>query len=67
MNESILLHHEHGLNPTIPVCFYCGSERNEVALLGAGFRGEAPKNMVVDLCRAIAAKKNMPNLHFWLR
>lgn len=25
---------KHGLNPTIPVCFWCGKEKNEIALLG---------------------------------
>ena len=25
---------KHGLNPTIPVCFWCGEEKGEVALLG---------------------------------
>ena len=33
-NAGIKLSPKHGLNPTIPVCFWCGEERNEVALLG---------------------------------
>ena len=31
-NAGIKLSPKHGLNPTIPVCFWCGEERNEVAL-----------------------------------
>lgn len=34
MSESIKLSPKHGLNPTIPICFFCGEPRNEVALLG---------------------------------
>lgn len=34
MSKSIPLSPKHGLNPTIPVCFFCGQPRNEVALLG---------------------------------
>ncbi len=25
---------KHGVNPTIPICFWCGKEKNEIALLG---------------------------------
>lgn len=55
---------KHGLNPTIPVCFWCGKEKNEIALLGrirektkdhfgsnTVVRGsviEAPRRMVLD-------------------
>lgn len=45
---TIKLHREHGLNPTIPICFWCGKERNEAALLGAAYKGEAPMQMVLD-------------------
>ncbi|KSV59151.1 hypothetical protein [Acetivibrio ethanolgignens] len=31
---SIRLSKEHGVNPTIPVCFWCGEGKNEIALLG---------------------------------
>lgn len=30
----MLLSKEHGLNPTIPVCFFCGEAKNEIALTG---------------------------------
>ena len=31
---NIRLSPKYGLNPTIPVCFWCGEEKNEIALLG---------------------------------
>lgn len=34
MANSITLSKKYGVNPTIPVCFFCGEPRNEVALLG---------------------------------
>jgi hypothetical protein len=46
--SSIRLHPKHGVNPTIPICRWCGKERNEVAMLGAAYRGEAPRSMVID-------------------
>lgn len=34
MSDSIKLSPKYGVNPTIPVCFWCGKEKNEVALMG---------------------------------
>lgn len=34
MSNGIEISPKHGLNPTIPVCFWCGKEKNEIALLG---------------------------------
>lgn len=48
MTGSIRLHSKHGLNPTLPVCAFCGQDTGEVALLGAAYRGEAPHRMVLD-------------------
>lgn len=54
MSNSIKLSPKHGVNPTIPVCFFCGKEKNEIALLGQigdrrkGEDFEAPKNVVLD-------------------
>lgn len=45
---SLRLHPKYGVNPTMPVCFLCGQEKGEVALLGAAYQGEAPRYMVVD-------------------
>jgi hypothetical protein len=46
---SIRLSPKHGLNPTIPTCFFCNKEKNEVALLGL-IKGdaEAPRGVVLD-------------------
>ena len=49
--RSIPLSPEHGLNPTIPVCFWCGKDKNEIAFLGriGGKEDrEAPSRMVLD-------------------
>ena len=46
--SSLRLSAKHGLNPTLPVCFYCGQETGEVALLGASYHGEAPKNLILN-------------------
>lgn len=52
--NSIKLSPKYGVNPTIPVCFWCGEEKNEIALMGHigdGRKGEdieAPMRMVLD-------------------
>lgn len=52
--SDIRLSPKYGLNPTIPVCFWCGESKNEVAMLGRlgnakkGEDFEAPKYSVVD-------------------
>lgn len=50
MSKSIKLSPQHGLNPTIPVCFFCGKDKNEIVLLGKINRedDEAPRKMIVD-------------------
>ena len=54
MSKSIKLSPQHGLNPCIPVCFFCGEQKNEIALLGHigdGRRGEdfeAPRSAILD-------------------
>lgn len=51
---SVTLSPRYGVNPTIPVCFWCGEERGEIALLGHIGDGrkhediEAPRHMVLD-------------------
>lgn len=42
------LHPKYGVNPTIPLCWWCGEAKNEVALLGAAYKDEAPMHMVLD-------------------
>ena len=46
--SSIRLHREHCLNPTILQCFFCGKDKNEIALLGAAYKGKAPMHMCID-------------------
>ena len=60
-DKGIRLHKEYGLNPTMPVCFFCGKEKGEIAFLGDRYDGEAPKHMCIDYepcenCKAIMAK-----------
>lgn len=62
MSNSIRLSKEHGLNPTLAVCFYCGKETGEIALLGDNYEGEAPTHMCIsiepcDECKAKFADK----------
>jgi hypothetical protein len=47
--SSIRLSPKHGLNPAIPICFFCNKPKNEILLPGL-MKGdqEAPKNMVWD-------------------
>lgn len=63
MSNSIRLSPKYGVNPTIPVCFWCGEPKNEIALLGHIGDGrkhedfEAPGYSVInyepcDKCRA---------------
>lgn len=40
---------KHGLNPTIPVCFWCGKDKGEIVLLGRLPEDkEAPRSCIVD-------------------
>lgn len=54
MAKNITLSPKHGLNPTIPVCAWCGKHKNEIALMGrikTEVRGEdpqAPMHCVLD-------------------
>lgn len=54
MSNGIKLSPKHGLNPCIPVCFFCGETKNEIALLGQigdrrkGEDFEAPMRAVLD-------------------
>lgn len=50
----IRLSPKYGVNPTIPICFWCGEKKNEIALMGLigdrrkGEDIEAPRNMILD-------------------
>lgn len=58
MEKGIKISPKHGLNPCIPICVFCGKEKNEVALLGRlKDDAEAPRSAVIDYqpcdeCRA---------------
>lgn len=49
MKNSIKLSPTHGVNPCIPVCVFCGQEKNELVLLGK-LKGDAkaPMSAIVD-------------------
>lgn len=65
MSNSIKLSKQHGLNPTLPVCFFCGEDKNEIALLGhigdyrKGEDIEAPRRMVLDYEPCDKCKEHM--------
>ena len=62
MSKGIKISHKYGLNPTIPVCFWCGKQKNEIALMGRMTEDiEAPKNMVLDYvpCEECQSHMNM--------
>ena len=52
MSKSIKLSPKYNLNPCIPICFFCGKEKNEIAVLGRiGDKKEdiqAPHNALLD-------------------
>lgn len=62
---SIKLSPKYGVNPTIPVCFWCGEDKNEVALLGRIGNAavhediEAPMHMVLDYEPCEKCRSNM--------
>lgn len=65
MSKFIKLSKKYGVNPTIPICFWCGEAKNEIALLGhignarKGEDVEAPKNMLLDYDPCDKCKGNM--------
>ena len=54
MAKDIRLSPKHGVNPTIPICAWCGEQKNEIALLGQigdrrkGEDLEAPRTCILD-------------------
>ena len=57
--KSLRLHPKYGLNPTVSTCIICGKEKNEVALLGANYKEEAPMHMVTSIEPCDACKKRI--------
>ena len=58
---SIKISPKYGVNPTIPVCFFCGKPKNEIALMGKMGREdlEAPRNLVLDYEPCDECKEHM--------
>ena len=58
--NGIRLSEKHGVNPAIPVCFFCGKDKNEIILAGR-LRGDvaAPKKAVWDHVPCDECKKYM--------
>lgn len=56
MKDGIVLHPEHGLNPSIELCIVCGEEMG-IALLGNNIKGQAPHHIctgeICDNCKKI--------------
>ena len=50
--NSIKISQKHGVNPTIPICFWCGKEKNEIALLGK-LPGDAEIDLAYGRLRAL--------------
>lgn len=50
MKDGIKLSPEHGLNPTIPMCFWCGGDKEEVALMGKIDKqdSQAPRRVIIN-------------------
>jgi hypothetical protein len=62
MSKSIRLSQKHGVNPMIPVCFFCGKEKNEIVLLGKlPNDAEAPRTAVIDYEPCDACRELMNN------
>lgn len=64
MRNGITLHPKYGVNPTICTCFWCGGDKNELALLGYSSKritgkDEAPRNTVMDYEPCDKCKENM--------
>ena len=58
MSKSIAISPNHGLNPSIPSCFFCGKPKNELVLFGK-LKGdaEAPKHFIMDYEPCDACRK----------
>lgn len=62
MSDSIKISQQHGVNPTIPVCFFCGEDKNEIVLLGKLKNdAKAPHRVCLDYepcdkCKALFAQ-----------
>lgn len=47
--NGITLHPQHGVNPTLGVCFWCGEQDGTIGLLGYNRGKEAPRQAILSL------------------
>lgn len=68
MEKNLILHKEYGLNSTIPICAFCGESKNEIVMLGAAYKEEAPMHMIVDdqPCEACREKLDSGEWKFFI-
>jgi hypothetical protein len=55
--SNIRLHPKYGVNPTMPICIICSEPTGEIAMLGASYKEEAPKYMVIGIEPCEACRK----------
>lgn len=69
MKDFITLHPKFGLAPTIPLCPFCGQPKNEIVLLGNGWKGtsEPPmhSHLLGDLTPCPACEEKLSS-HEWV-
>lgn len=63
-DDGIVLSEKYGLNPTMPICFWCGKEKGEIALVGKvtdvdGREIEMPMHACIDFEPCDACKADM--------
>lgn len=59
-DKGIRVSEKHGVNPTVVLCFWCGQERGDIALLGRlPNDAEAPRRAVIDHEPCDACKERM--------
>lgn len=59
--SQIMLHPQHGLNPTMPICFWCGEPTGEIALLGRSYKDLAPPHMVLNYNHCPSCQQRIDN------
>lgn len=63
MSKNIKVSPKHGVNPSIPTCFWCGNPKKELALMGRMDKkdSKAPKYIVLDYEPCDECKKLFSN------
>lgn len=56
----MIMSKQHGVNPTIPICFYCGKDKDEIVLLGKLPKDKkAPMHCLLDYIPCAECQKKM--------